>query len=147
MPGEPLTHLLIRPSPFKGVGISVVVFRPGSQHVSLELVLALPGRPFQVIVLESVDEDFCLLQPRGIGRRITRRPPPLTTGKVRLRAARYVTCPSILDQEHPQVHRPVPGVVELLLLDRSRNRSPDGVTLQDLESRDLIDTHHPKALL
>src|ERR1700737_1516837 len=101
MPGEPLTHLLIRPSPFKGVGISVVVFGPGSQHMGLELVLALPGRPFQVVVLERMDEDFGLVQPRGIGRRIPRLPPTLTTGEVRLRVARYVTRPSVLDQEHP----------------------------------------------
>src|SRR5271157_677251 len=38
------------------------------------------------------------------------------------------------------------GLVELLLLDRSRDRSADRITLQDLESWDFIDTHHPDAL-
>src|SRR4051794_34662830 len=98
MPGEPLTHFLIRPGPFKGVGISVVVFGPGGQHMGSELILALPRRPFQVIVLEGMDEDFRLVQPRGIGRGIPRLPPTLTTGEVRPCVARYVTRPSILDQ-------------------------------------------------
>src|SRR5262249_59984509 len=79
---EPLTHLLIGPSPFKGVGIAVVVFGPGSQDMGLELLLALPGRPLQVIGLECVDKDFCLVQPRGVGRRIPRFPPALTFGEI-----------------------------------------------------------------
>src|SRR5258707_263344 len=49
------------------------------------------------------------------------------------------------DKEHQHVHRPMPRVVELLLFDRSRDRSADRVTLQDLEGRDLIDAHHPDA--
>ena len=53
--------------------------------MGLELLLVLPGRPFQVIVLEGVDEDFRLVQPGGIGRRIPRPPPALTLGEVPLR--------------------------------------------------------------
>src|SRR5262245_3459764 len=83
---EPLTHLLIGPGPFKGVGIAVVVFGPGSQHMGLELLLALPRRPLQVIVLERVDEDFRLVQPRGVGRRIPRSPPAPTFGEIASRA-------------------------------------------------------------
>ncbi len=49
-------------------------------------------------------------------------------------------------QEHQHVHCPVPDVVELLLLDRSRDRSADRTTLQYLECRDFIDTHYPDAL-
>src|SRR5438067_3946879 len=97
--GEPLTHLLIRPGPLKGVGIAMVVFGPGSQHMGLELLLALPRRPFQVIVLERMDQDFRLIQPRRIGGRVPRSPPVLTPGKVRLRTPGYVTRPAILDQE------------------------------------------------
>src|SRR5450759_1211292 len=51
------------------------------------------------------------------------------------------------DQEHQHSHRPMSGIIELLLLDRPWNRSADRVTLQDLESRDLIDTDHPDALV
>src|SRR5437762_11704799 len=97
--GEPLTHLLIRPGPLKGVGIAMVVFGPGSQHMGLELLLALPRRPLQVIMLERMDEDFRLVQPRRIGGRIPRFPPGLTPGKVPLRAAGYVARPAILDQD------------------------------------------------
>ena len=46
-----------------------------------------------------MDEDFRLVQPRGIGGRIARLPPALTPGEVRLRVRRYVTGPAILDQE------------------------------------------------
>src|SRR5512135_2260858 len=49
-------------------------------------------------------------------------------------------------QEHQHVDRPMPDVVELLLLDRPGDRSADRVTLQDLEGRDLIDTYHPDTL-
>src|SRR5271165_5738404 len=43
--------------------------------------------------------------------------------------------------------RVVPCVVELLLLDRSRDRSADRITLQERQSWDFIDTHthHPDA--
>ena len=83
---EPATHLLIRPGPFKGVGVPMVVFRPRSQDMRLELLLALPGRPFQVIVLERMDEDFRLVQPGGIGGRIPGFPPALTLSEIRSRA-------------------------------------------------------------
>src|SRR5512140_203790 len=49
-------------------------------------------------------------------------------------------------QEHQHVDRPMPDVVELLLLDRPRDRSADRLTLRDLKGRDLIDTYHPDAL-
>ena len=91
--GEPLTHLVIRPGPLKRVGIAMVVLRPGSQHMGLELLLALPGCPFQVIVLERVDEDFRLVQPRGVGGRMPRSPPALTPSEILSRAACYVTRP------------------------------------------------------
>src|SRR6266545_2918247 len=98
---EPLTHLLIGPSPITGVGIAVVVFGPGSQHMSLELFLALPRRPFPVIMLERMDEDFCLVQPRGVGGRIPRFPPAITFGEIASRAGGSVTGPAVLDQEDP----------------------------------------------
>src|SRR6266542_1561297 len=60
---EPGTHLLIRPGPFKGMGVPMVIFWPRSQDMCLELLLTLPGCPFQVVVLERVNEDFRLVQP------------------------------------------------------------------------------------
>ena len=85
---EPLTHLLIGPCPFKGVGVPMVVFRPRSQDMRLEFLLTLPRRTFQVIVLERMDEDLRLVQPRGIGGCIARLPPALALGEVPLRASR-----------------------------------------------------------
>src|SRR5271157_619244 len=97
---EPLPHLLTRPCPLKGVGVSMVVFRPRSQDMRLEFLPTLPGRPFQVIVFKRMDEDFCLVQPRGIGGCIAWLPPSLTSGEVRLGVSRYVTGTAILDQEY-----------------------------------------------
>jgi hypothetical protein len=39
---EPAAHLLIRPGPFKGMGVPMVVFGPRGQDVSLEFLLTLP---------------------------------------------------------------------------------------------------------
>src|ERR1700722_376243 len=50
-------------------------------------------------------------------------------------------------QEYQHIRRPMPGIIELLLLDGPWDRSADRVTLQDLEGRDLIHTHHPDALV
>src|SRR5450756_2613579 len=72
---EPGTHLLIGPGPFKGMGVPVVVFGPRSQDMRLEFLPTLPGRPFQVIVFEGVDQDFRLVQPGCIGGRIPGSPP------------------------------------------------------------------------
>src|SRR5882724_4283652 len=62
--GEPLTHLVVGPGPLEGMGIAMVVLRPGSHDVGLEFLLALPRPPFQVVVLEGMDQDLCLVQPR-----------------------------------------------------------------------------------
>jgi hypothetical protein len=39
---EPAMHLLIRPCPFKRMSVAMIVFRPRSQHMRLEFLLALP---------------------------------------------------------------------------------------------------------
>ncbi len=64
-----------------------------------ELLLRLPRGTFQVIVLERMNEDFRLIQPRRVGGRVTRLPPAVASGKVCLRRRRYVARPAILDQE------------------------------------------------
>ena len=40
----------------------------------------------------------------------------------------------------------MPSIVELLLLNRAGDRPAKGLTLQNLEGRDLIDTNDPDAL-
>src|SRR5262245_10157337 len=96
---EPLTHLVIGPGPFKGMGVPMVVFGPGSRRMGLELFPALPRRPFQVIMLKRMDEDLRLVQPRRIGRRIPRFPPATGFGEIASRAGGYVARPAVLDQE------------------------------------------------
>src|SRR5437764_9794348 len=100
MAGKPLTHLLVGPGPLEGVGVAMVVLRPGSRHMGLELLLAPPRRPLQVIVLECVDEDFRLVQPGGVCRRVPGPPPTATLGEELPGVARYVARPAVLDQEH-----------------------------------------------
>ena len=65
----------------------------------LEFFLVLPRRTFQIVVFERMDEDFRLVQPRGIGGRIPRSPPALTVGEIASRASCDVTGPAVLDQE------------------------------------------------
>src|SRR5271154_5789168 len=55
--------------------------------------------------------------------------------------------PAMHYQEYQHVHGPMPGVVELLLLDRPGDCSADRPTLQDLEGGDFIHTHDPDASL
>src|SRR5271170_6963520 len=50
------------------------------------------------------------------------------------------------NQEHQHVDRSMSSVVKFLLLNRSGDRSTDRDALQDLEGRNLIDTHYPDAL-
>src|SRR3954468_2688938 len=101
MPGEPLTHLLVRPCPFDGTCVAAVVFGPGGQHMAPELLLAPPGRPLQVIVLERVDQDLPLVQPGGVGGRIAGSPPTSALGEVPLRTAPRKARSPVLDQEGP----------------------------------------------
>jgi len=53
--------------------------------------------------------------------------------------------PGVDDQEQQQIDRPMPGVLEFLLLDRTWDRPPQRVSLQDLKIRDLIDRQGPDA--
>jgi len=59
---------------------------------------------------------------------------------------RYLHPTAVDNQEEQQVDGTVAGVLELLLLDGTRDSSPDRVTLQHLEVRFLIDSHDPEAL-
>src|SRR5512147_190990 len=89
----------VRSPRWDGMGVAAVVFGPGGQHMTPELLLAPPGRPLQVIVLERVDQDLPLVQPGGVGGRIARSPPAVALGEVPLRTARYMARSSVLDQE------------------------------------------------
>ena len=150
-----------------------------------QLLLALPRGPLQIIVLERMDEDFRLIQPRGVRWRMraasttpdswqstlvldllcglthhpgSRKFPatpcdagdrvPIREDRVHCRSAQECQLhqPRMHHQEHQHVHGPMPSIVELLLLNRAGDRPAKGLTLQNLEGRDLIDTNDPDAL-
>ena len=64
----------------------------------------------------------------------------------RLNASRFHPA-AVNDQEVQDVDRPMPGVLELLLFDRARDRSTDRVAFKDLVVGDLIGADHPIAPL
>jgi hypothetical protein len=59
---------------------------------------------------------------------------------------RHLHPSTVDDQEEQQVDRAVAGVLELLLLDRAGDGSPDRVTFQHLVVGLLVHGHHPDAL-
>src|SRR5512135_1191694 len=81
------------------MGVAAVVFWPEGQHMVLELLLAPPRPSLQVIVLERVDQDLALVQPRGVGGRIAGPPPAVALGEVPRRIARYRARSPVLDEE------------------------------------------------
>jgi hypothetical protein len=101
MLGEPLTHFLISPRPIKRMGIEPVVLRPGSGHMLDELLPAIPGTSPQVAIAEGIDQQFRLVEPRGMDRRKAGAPPATAFGPVPVGIASGMTRVAILDQEHP----------------------------------------------
>src|SRR5271165_2662506 len=61
---------------------------------------------------------------------------------LRLEARRFHPA-AVNDQEVQDVDRPMPGVLELPLFDRARDRMPDRVAFQDLMVGHLISADHP----
>src|SRR6202521_3671405 len=99
--GEPLPHLLIGPGPLEGMGVELVVFRRGGQHMRDELLPTAPGRSLQVMVLERSDQQLCLVQPGGVGRREAGPPPAPATRPVFPRLPGRMAPGAVLGQEHP----------------------------------------------
>ena len=73
---------------------------------------------------------------------------PIREDSVHCRSSPRMPTPStrMHHQEHQHVHGPMPSIVELLVLNRAGDRPAKGLTLQNLEGRDLIDTNDPDAL-
>jgi hypothetical protein len=99
--GEPLTRHVIGPVPLKGMSIEAVILWPRGVDVLQELFSAPPRGAFQVTMAEGPDEQFRLVQPRGIGRRKARTPSISAARPVRRRRGCGVARVAILDQEHP----------------------------------------------
>lgn len=55
--------------------------------------------------------------------------------------------PGMNYQKHQHIDGPVPGVIELLLLNRPGDRTADRLSFQYLKGGDFIDAYNPDALL
>src|SRR5512135_1105943 len=82
--GVPSPHLLVGPRPLERVGIQPVVLRPGVLHVVDELSTAGPRSPLPIAVGEGVEQQFRLVEPRGLPRCETASPPATASGQVLL---------------------------------------------------------------
>src|SRR5204862_5025186 len=81
--------------------VESVILRPGDVDVIQELFAATPRGTLQVPVTERADEQFRLIQPRGVDRRKAGPPPTAAVRPVRCRIGRRVARVAILDQERP----------------------------------------------
>ena len=67
---EPLTHFMIGPGPFDGLGITTIVLRCRSQYMLDKRLAAGPGLTLEIIVTEPIDQNLGLIEPRGMHRSI-----------------------------------------------------------------------------
>jgi hypothetical protein len=124
----PFSHFLIRPCPLKRVGIKPVVFRPSVLYLGDELRTAGPRAPLQVAMCESVQQQFRLVQPRGMHRREATSPPAIAVVEVLLCRPSSVGRVVVVDQvDSAQVamtpteaRQPVDVVLSVLRLDTRR---------------------------
>src|SRR5207237_773718 len=100
MLGEPFPHLLVGPGPLKRVRVASVVFRSGPQHMLNQLLPSGPRATFEVMIPKRLDQQLCLVQPRGMDRREAGTPPTLASRPVFRRVAGRVAGVPILDQEY-----------------------------------------------
>jgi DNA invertase Pin-like site-specific DNA recombinase len=63
---EPLTHFVVGPGPFDGLGIATIVLRCRDQDMFDKRFSAGPGLALEIIVTESIDQDLGLIEPRGM---------------------------------------------------------------------------------
>ena len=66
MLSKPLAHFLIGPSPFKWMGIELIIFGPSGFDVVDQILAAMPGAALQVMETEGIVEQFRLIEPRGM---------------------------------------------------------------------------------
>jgi hypothetical protein len=67
---EPVTHFVIGPGPFDGLGIATIVLRCRSQDMLDKRLAAGPGLALEIIVTEPIDQNFGLIELRGMHRGI-----------------------------------------------------------------------------
>ena len=98
---EPLPHLLIGPRPRKGMSVEAVILRPGGYHMLEQLLPFAPGISLPIALAEGSDQQFRLVQPRGVGWREAGSPPIPAFRPVDGRVPRRVAGVTVLNQEHP----------------------------------------------
>ena len=98
--GKPSLHGLIRPRPFKGMRVAVVVLRPRDGNMGDELFPTSPRPSPQVAIPEGVVEDLGLVQPGRMGRCEALTPPPATGLEVLSRESGGVAGIAVVNQVH-----------------------------------------------
>ncbi|HET6246569.1 MAG TPA: hypothetical protein VFE47_02635, partial [Tepidisphaeraceae bacterium] len=99
MPGIPLTHLPFAPHPLKWVSVETIVLRPCRLDMPDEQFARRPGLSPQISLTERAVEHLCLVQPRGMDRRLSRTPPAVSLLKVVGGQGGGVAGVSVLDQK------------------------------------------------
>src|ERR1700676_5497657 len=101
----------------------------------------IPCRVAGVVVL---DQEYSLQPPVPATKRFQF---PDVVLRVLLGLDGHFHPPGVDDEEEQQVDCSMPDVLELLLLDGARDRSPDRVVFQNLVVGHLIRRYHPDALV
>src|SRR6266540_2648128 len=156
----PVTHLLVGPRPFKGMGVEAIVFGFRGPHLRFEFITTTPRTTLEVVKSKGTVQQLSLIEPRSMNRSETRPPPAMTfvektlgrcsgvagvtimdqidpfqptvlaaedrQGRREMKRVLFFQkhhshLPRMNDQQHQHVDCPMPSIVELLLLDRTRN--------------------------
>ena len=96
---KPLSHFLIDPSPFKRMGIELIVLWPSGVDVVDQFLAAVPRAALQVTVTEGVVKQFCLIEPGGMHRGEA-GPPPRVAIEVVGGSSGGMTGVTVLNQKH-----------------------------------------------
>src|SRR5262245_5024419 len=104
----------------------------------------LLGVPRRVAEVAIVDQEYPLQSLVPLAKRLQF---PEVVLRILAGFDGHLPLAAVDDQEEQEVDRPMPGVLELLLLDGAGDGAADRATLQHLEVRFLIDRYRPDALL
>lgn len=98
MSHEPAVHFLVGLRPLERVGVPFVVLGPGVRDMPDKLFPVLPRASLQIAVAESMDQQVCLVEPRGSCRRQAGSSPVVTTVEVLRRRPGGVAWPAVVDR-------------------------------------------------
>jgi hypothetical protein len=99
MLSKPSTHFLISPSPFKGMGVPLVIFWPSRFNVIAQGLATVPRAALEVVKTKRLIEQFSLIKPGGMGG-CEARPPPGIRFEIISGSRRRMAGIPVLDQKH-----------------------------------------------